>query len=85
MLHRQRGADRHAGRLSAPCGLSELSPDLINFVRFESQPFQEALVAGWVAALEQFMPLFPFRLVQADLLKHRDPFFYVDVVLHIPF
>jgi len=67
----------------APCGLSELGPDFINLFRFESQPFQEALVAGWMAALEQFMPLFPFRLVQADLLEHRDPFFYIYMVLHI--
>jgi hypothetical protein len=67
----------------APCGLSELGSNLINLFRFESQPFQEALVAGWVAALEQFMPLFPFRPVQADLFEHRDPFFYVYMVLHI--
>jgi hypothetical protein len=69
----------------APCGLSELSTDLIDLVGFESQPFQEALVAGWMTALEQFMPLFPLRLVQADFLEHRDPFFYVYVVLHIYF
>jgi hypothetical protein len=62
-----------------------LGSNLINLFRFESQPFQEALVAGWVAALEEFMPLFPFRLVQPDFFEHRDPFFYVYMILHIHF
>jgi hypothetical protein len=31
------------------------------------------------------MPLFPFRLVQAGLFEHRDPFFYVYMILHIHF
>ena len=78
-----KGGEAAPGAPPAPCGLSELRPDLVNLFRFESQPFQEALVTGWVAALEQFVPLFPFRLVQADLLEHRDPFFYVYMVLHI--
>jgi hypothetical protein len=67
----------------APCGLLGLGANLVNLFRFEPQPFQEALMAGRVAALEQPMPLFPFRLAQADLLKHSDPFFYVYMVIHI--
>jgi hypothetical protein len=60
-----------------------LRPDSINFTRFESQPLQEALVASRVATLEQFVPLCPFRLVEANLLEHRDPFVYIYMVFHM--
>ena len=63
--------------------LSKLRPDLIDFCRFESQPFQETLVADRVTALEQLMPLSPFRFIQADFFKHRDPFFNVYMVFHM--
>jgi hypothetical protein len=71
--------------LPASRALSALSPDLINLFLFNSQPFQEALVAGWMTTLEQFMPLHPTRLIQTDLFEHGNPFVNIYVVFHFHF
>ena len=51
----------------------------------DAQRKEKFLVAGWMAAFEQFMPLLSFRLVQTDFLKHRDLFFKVYMIFHIEF
>jgi hypothetical protein len=66
-----------------PRRLSALRPATINVFPAESQPLQEGLVRFGVTALEELMPTVSPAFVQADFLKHGDPFFHSYMVFHI--
>lgn len=63
-------------------GLSAVCSDAINVFRLEFQPLKESLVACRVPRFKYSVPPFHLRVVQADLLEHRDPFADIHFVLH---
>jgi hypothetical protein len=78
-----RKEDAAAAAAPLPPGLTELCPNASNFLPVDFQPLQESLVRLRVAGLKDLVPLVHFRLVQADLLEHGDPFSYAYMFFHI--